>query len=707
MDNIGILDPSGKNNNPFTDAPYSDRYKELAKLWSQLPVYEKAQELIDTIRNHQVVLLIAGTGSGKSVIIPKLTAHAFDYKGHVVMTLPKQIIAKSAAEFASATLDVELGSFVGYQYKGSEKRGKSDKTQLLYATDGTIVARLLKDPVLREFDAVIVDEAHERKVQIDFLLYLLRNVLAIRPEFKIIIMSATVNEDIFTSYFSEYKFISLNISGKPNFPIESIFTTKPIGPNDYLERGMEIIKFILKTDDQNKKGAHDILFFVTSVNETIEICDKLRESYNDVFPIEVYAGMKADDQELAQNKDLYRTKTGKKRKIVVATNVAESSLTIDGIKFVIDSGYELFSYYDPDRRAKILKRKLITNAQARQRMGRSGRTEPGVCYHLYTKDDFDNKMKRFPEPNIRLSNIYAECLRLLNIPQIETLDNLISVLNNFIEPPAKEYIDSAITQLLQLGLINNERITSLGKLVADLQADPEAGLTLYASYQLNCMKEVVAILAVIDASKNSMSELFRLPQNIINDESDDKDRYKYLHDKYKTAKKSLMHRYGDHLSIMKLFYKFLSKSKNNDKLNDWLYKHFLKLTTLEKAKTYFRKGVGKAMSAFKDIKKDIADIMEYDIDYRVMTAFYFGYKNNIGYYKEKDRAYNTNYAKRVQINKESFMTMHEKPKKLVLYHELFASEMRTDMNIVSMIPKKSEVLYEKLQEHMNNRFGDE
>ena len=177
MTKIGILDPEGKNNNPLNDKPYSDTYKKLAKTWSKFPAYENVSNTLNIIQSNQVILITSGTGSGKTVLIPKYVLHNFDYKGHIMVSLPKQIIAQSAAEYAALTLDVELGEQVGYKYKGSEAKYAGKNSNLLYATDGTIVARLLNDPILQGVDAVIIDEAHERKVQIDFMLYLLRNVL--------------------------------------------------------------------------------------------------------------------------------------------------------------------------------------------------------------------------------------------------------------------------------------------------------------------------------------------------------------------------------------------------------------------------------------------------------------------------------------------------------------------------------------------------
>ena len=401
--NIGILDPDGKNLNPLTQQPYSDEYKELANKWRFYPAYENAKDIIKSIKENQVVLITSGTGSGKTVLIPKYVLHQSEYKGKILVSLPKQITAQLAGEFAAKTLDVKLGEQVGYKFKGSEKQFEGSNPNLLYATDGTIVAKLISDPNLSEYDAVIIDEAHERKVQIDFMLYLLKNVVMNRKDFKLIIMSATVNSEIFESYFALTKFVAIDIGGKTNFPIESIYSAKPTASHEYVTVGLEILMKLLDKKETGKIS--DIIFFVTSINETFDICKRIKAKYPSIECIEVYSGMDKNKQKAIEHKE------GTNQRVLISTNVAESSVTVDGIKYVIDSGYELLSYYDPNKRGKVLEKKLITQAQAKQRMGRGGRTAPGICYHLYTKNDFENQMKKFPEPAIRLSNITTETLR--------------------------------------------------------------------------------------------------------------------------------------------------------------------------------------------------------------------------------------------------------------------------------------------------------
>jgi len=714
INTIGILDPHGKNKNPLTNKEYSDNYKELAKIWSKFPAYQKVYDIIENIKNNQVILITSGTGSGKTVLIPKFTLHVYNYNGNIAITLPKQIIAKSAAAFSANTLDVTLGEEVGYQYKGSPKNSKSNKTKLLYATDGTIVARLLNDPLLTDFDAVIIDEAHERKIQIDFLLYLLRETIKKRPSFKLIIMSATINVDIFKNYFLEYKFKHIDIGGKTNYPIKSIFLEKSIEYKQAFNKGFNILIDILSNNYDK-----DILFFITSTNEAFDICAKLHKyiketdkdtckitSDGNVFCIEVYAGMDTNKQTLAQDKDLYK-KNNFNRKVVIATNVAESSLTIDGIKYVIDLGYELNSSYDPNIRAHKLDRKIITQAQAKQRMGRSGRTEPGICYHLYTKNEFENIMEKYPSPDIRVSDISDSALKLLNLDNIKTTKKLLELLTKFIEPPKEIYIRDALNILTQLGLIKNNEITKLGEKVVDISNDPRIGLAIIFSKLYNCSIEIIKIIAMLEASKSNFGNIFIFPNTILKQKTDEdnityKKRLEYLNKKFDKVYKKFKHKYGDHISLLKLydiFYKFYKKNKNNyKKLEDWGYKNFIKIDTLIKAyKNNFIKqnNIKKIDLNFNNLNiEKNNNILHANIDDRIIYCLFNSNRINIAV-KSHTNNYRTQYAKTIKINidPKSFLSTNKILPKSVFYDKLFVIMNNANLNMVSKIPKKIDKLF--------------
>ncbi len=711
--NTGILDPEGKNINPLNNQPYSDNYKELAQIWSKFPAYDNAKGIIDDIKKHSVILVESSTGSGKTVLVPKYALHALNYDAKIAITLPKQIIAKSAAEFAAKTLDVTLGKEVGYQYRGSNKSGKGPDNKLLYATDGTIVARLLNDPELKDFNAVIIDEAHERKVQIDFLLFLLRDTLRLRKDFKLIIMSATIDSNMFESYFSEFKFKALNLSGRTNYPIESIFLKESIKYNDIIDHGLKIVLNILEKENPQEKGqvdkAHDILFFVTSSNEARDICKKLythvtkelesiksgKETckitcHGSTYCIELYAGMDQQKQEIAQSKDLYKKLGDFSRKLIVSTNVAESSLTVDGVKYVIDSGHELKSSHDPELRAKRLHRQLITHAQAKQRMGRAGRTEPGICYHMYTKKDFDN-MTRFPLPDIRTSDLSNECLKLLSLDKINNTTNLIKTLTSFIEPPREEYIKSAIIMLSQLGLIMNDKITEYGKLVSNF-GDINYGICLIYATLYNCRHEMIRMIAMMDASKNNVSEFFVLPAYILRNKEGDaaKKQLRALTDKFEKAKKKFKHRYGDHLSLLKLSDKFSKISK--DRADDWCHDNFIRKTTMIKSLKYIRRVKGRVhQSISREAVDKIKDKLDYkeevsklQVDDRIMICLMKGYQLNVGY-KRNDGNYrilaqSSDNKMKIGIDNNTFV---DKKAGEVFYNELFISDTKSNLNIVS------------------------
>lgn len=698
--NKGILDPEGVNNNPLTDKPYSDNYKELAKRWSKYPGYEMAHSIIQDIKDYQVLLVIGGTGSGKTVLLPKYALHALDYNGKIAITLPKQVITKTAATFAANTLDVKLGEQVGYQYKGSPKEMKSSDTKLLYATDGTIVQRLLNDPKLEAFDIVIIDEAHERKVQIDFLLYLLKNAISLRSDLKVIIMSATVNAEIFSNYFMGLNFKEINIAAQTNYPITSIFLDTSLDYNNVLIKGFEILTDIL----DNKEG--DIIFFVTSQNETFDLCKKLdaftreKQKKDKIFCVEVFAGMDHERQILAENKELYKQNGLYTRKVIFTTNVAESSLTIDGIMWVIDSGFELKSSYDPIKRAKILNRQLITHAQAKQRMGRTGRTGPGTCYHLYTKNDFENKMGKFPEPDIRTSDISSECLRLLALNTIETSEKLLEVLTRLIEPPKEAYIRDALTKLMQMGLIEGGKISGVGKVVAKISNEPMIGKTLLLSVYCDCSIEVTNIMALLDASNYKMGEIFtlmsqlnRIKYQYKNDKNKMNNMLNQINNRFKIVRKKFKHKYGDFNSLLKIYdaYNDLDKSKQQQ----FCESNFLKRVTLNKAKRAAIK-ISSDLKKYKelfsdDLKKELninSDILNHEVNDRIIYCFLNGYYINRATIVDKNkkiyRVINSNG--KAEVEKMSFIYNSKNLPTNIIYSEYFIMMDNANLTITSKIP---------------------
>jgi len=465
------LDYMGIDNNFLNNQQYSEKYKILAEAWSQLPLYQnkdKLKDIFHSIINNQVTIIVSGTGSGKTVIIPKLLLKYFmitnknkindnpedaaRYNSKIVITNPKILTTVYNADYSAATLDVPIGTYVGYKFRGSPDNASGPDVKLLYATDGLLLAQIYSgDVLLSEYQGVIIDEAHERGINIDLLLYFFKHVVRNRPEFKVIIMSATIDVEIFRKFYEDdgITYGHVEISGKSNYPIMSIY----MQPNDkinlynYLSVGISII---LKLLEENKEG--DILMFVPSVSDLEKGCNDLRTACPNKIKVgdicdsyycaEISSGTNEENKELAISKDKYKLISPKfNRKIVFATNVAESSITLDGIVYVIDSGLENRFEFNFEKYAQTNQKTFTTQAQIKQRMGRAGRTQPGTCYHLYTEQQF-NGFEKYPKPSIATANLNAEFISFMKNQKF--LTNTIDLCQHLITPLTPQQLISAI-----------------------------------------------------------------------------------------------------------------------------------------------------------------------------------------------------------------------------------------------------------------------
>ena len=583
-----ILDIKGKHNNFLNDKPYTSNYTKLAEKWSLLPMYadkSSVKKFFDLLHNCQVILLISGTGSGKTVIVPKFFLKyikTMNLGGKIAITNPKILTTLYNAEYGATTLDVQLGDEVGYKYKGAPSKSSSSKSKLLYCTDGLILATILSgDSILSEYQGIIIDEAHERHVQIDMLLKLIKDILPIRPDFKLIIMSATINATIFRNYFNVkgIKFGEMEVSGESNFPIQQnwLDPKTKINRSNYLELAIDRCLKIINTSETG-----DIIIFVPTQNDTINGCKLLKNKCpselktkqkicDKLYCVEVYSKMKQANKDLAVSKDLYKKK-GYERKIIFATNVAESSITFDGLVYVIDTGYELANYYEASDNSYVISKMFTSQAQVKQRIGRAGRTQAGISYHIYTQNSFNN-FKLYPEPNISVVDLTDFVLSFINYAK--TVKNMISIIKGLITIPKIEQILYAIHKLhfiKSLKLINSENTdtdsdlksisdsdksdtdkssdtnTSLIKLlnVSDIKWDKIrsydrlldtfngtstsiglnilkfrsspilSALAIIMSKYMNCQNEIIKIMAIIEISDGKLESLFEYDNKELN-----------------------------------------------------------------------------------------------------------------------------------------------------------------------------------------------
>lgn len=666
---IGIFDPHGKNLNPLNNKPYSDTYKSLSKFWFNLPAYKMAKDVVETIHKNDVVLIISSTGSGKSVLIPKYCLHVNNYTGHTVMTLPKKLITKATAEFSAKCLDVNLGEQVGYAYRGESV--KSDDTKLLYCTDGLIVAMLKSDPMLKNIDILIIDEAHERKVQIDLLLYLIKNAIKMRKDrnlkpLKLVIMSATIDENIFRSYYKEFRYDNLYLSGKPNYPIESIYLEAPLNikSNQYLEEGKNVILNLVKKINSNDKKTPegDILFFVCTISECDKMTLKISELIKDAFVMGVYSGFNSELEPYLSNPVKYKElNKNYKRRIFISTNVAESSLTIDGITYVIDSGLEMTVKYDPVVKCNVMNKNIITKAQISQRKGRAGRTKAGFCYHLYTPEQ-ENSARDFPEPEILKEDLKNVCLSMMKLGcQINkkdfTVEETIKMFTDFIEPPLESFIADGFDYNINNGLIKNNILSNIGQLVVETRLDVCDGLSLLYAYNISStvFKKVFKIICIQSFLKHGISDFF-------NSDIDDKEKDKIIKKIQSDCDNS------EHLLIYNL-YKHIQDNKNSGKYDINLFNDITRI---------YDNQIDKMEKIFKKRNINLENITKKELNYNVITSFNYGLRHNKSFKSKDGFKYND-----MNCNLSKSYFNYDKYSSIVFYSNLF---INGKLNIVIISP---------------------
>jgi pre-mRNA-splicing factor ATP-dependent RNA helicase DHX15/PRP43 len=589
IERIGILDPEGKKMNPLTGKEYSDNYKNFAKSpdgggWSNLPMYRNPrfppEDIVKDIKDHQVLIIEAGTGNGKSVLVPKYALHAIGYKGKVVVTNPKQLPTRGNAEWAALCLDVEIGKEVGYQYKDSRldngKPSKTSETNLLFSTDGTVVQVLNGDPSGSDYDIVIVDEAHERNTRIDTILLQMKKALRINKNLKLIVMSATLPGNLFGEYYKEFKLKSINLPAIPNKPVSEHFLENPVPEKKVPDKIAETIVDIVKS---KKKG--DIIAFVNSLPEAEQICKKLNKlmqgvSKEKLFCVGLSSKTDSKTKELATDATLYRDASGGPydRKVVIGTELIESSITIKGAIFVIDNGYALKSGYEPNRMEEFLKPGRIAKASAIQRKGRVGRVAPGACYKMYTKEEYEN-FDDDPVLAIKKERTEGLILDIFRKPEVETLKDALDYINELIEPPPEELLDSGINTLAGLRLISGTNdmsiLTETGQKVVlanrAVGGNVQNGVMLVTSYNYKCDYEICALIAILGYKDISVKKLFVPP--IPGNKADAKN--------LQAKKKNFVHDFGDMFTMLKIYMAFYKRVK---KMTKNLLKEFCELNYL-------------------------------------------------------------------------------------------------------------------------------
>ncbi|WP_428848500.1 ATP-dependent RNA helicase HrpA [Shewanella marinintestina] len=493
-----------------------------------LPVSQKRDEIAAAIANNQVVIVAGETGSGKTTQLPKICLElGLGTRGLIGHTQPRRLAARSVATRIAEEMNTPLGEAVGFKVRFAD--AINDTSYIKLMTDGILLAELTNDKYLNQYDTIIIDEAHERSLNIDFILGYLKNVLSKRPDLKVIITSATIDVDRFSKHFNNAPVIE--VSGR-TYPVETRY--RPLVQDQ--DDDLDLIEGIFAaTDELMQEGLGDILIFMNGEREIRDVAEQLnRRNYRDTEILPLYARLSYGEQS-----KVFKSHVG--RRIVLATNVAETSLTVPGIRYVIDPGTARISRYSYRTKVQRLPIEPISQASANQRQGRCGRVAPGICIRLYSEDDFVSR-PGFTDPEILRTNLASVILKMLSIGlgDIEGFP--------FIQPPDSRYIRDGFMLLEELQAVVKKKgrldLTQLGRQLAHIPVDPRLARMVIEAQQNGCLHEALVItagLSIQDPRERPMDKKQAADQahNRYSDKDSDFVSWLHLWDHIKQSQKEL------------------------------------------------------------------------------------------------------------------------------------------------------------------------
>ncbi|KAL8054636.1 hypothetical protein ABFX02_04G005300 [Erythranthe guttata] len=588
-----------ENFNPWNGKQYSQRYFEILEKRKSLPVWHQKDEFFQALKANQTLILVGETGSGKTTQIPQFVLEAIKSetvdKGKKFMvgcTQPRRVAAMSVSRRVAEEMDVAIGEEVGYSIRFEDC--SSARTVLKYLTDGMLLREAMTDPLLERYKVIILDEAHERTLATDVLFGLLKEVLRNRPDMKVVVMSATLEAEKFQGYFSGAPL--MKVPGRLH-PVEIFYTENP--ERDYLEAA---IKTVYQIHTSEPPG--DILVFLTGEEEIEDACRKIGKEIakdgDQAGPVKIvplYSTLPPAMQQKIFEAAPPPAKEGGPagRKIVISTNIAETSLTIDGIVYVIDPGFAKQKVYNPRIRVESLLVSPISKASAHQRSGRAGRTQPGKCFRLYTEKSFHNDLVPQTYPEILRSNLANTVLTLKKLG----IDDLVHF--DFMDPPAPETLMRALEVLNYLGALDDEgNLTKLGEIMSEFPLDPQMGKMLVVSPEFNCSNEILSISAML-----SVPNCFIRPRDAQKAADEAKARFGHVD--------------GDHLTLLNVYHAY----KQNKEDPQWCYDNFVNHRAMKSADNV-RQQLARIMARF-NLKLCSTDFSSRDYYVNIRKAMLAGY----------------------------------------------------------------------------------
>ncbi|KAH8582785.1 Prp16p pre-mRNA splicing family SFII helicase [Cryptosporidium sp. chipmunk genotype I] len=642
--------------------PEDDSRQKMLIMRRTLPVYKVRDSLLKLIGEHMVVVVVGETGSGKTTQLTQyLHEYGYSKRGIIGCTQPRRVAAVSVAQRVADEMDVDLGEEVGYTIRFEDFTSKS--TVIKYMTDGVLMRESLNDPELERYSAVIMDEAHERSLNTDVLFGIFRSVLSNRRDFRLIVTSATMDSEKLSSFFGNAPIF--NIPGR-TFPVEIEYLR--YFPDDYIDAAvrqclkihctnpLDLLENKDSPDKQKKDG--DILIFMTGQEDIEATCILISEKLESLMIdgadplliLPIYSQLPSDLQAKIFKPSPYR-------KVIVATNIAETSLTLDGIRYVIDCGLCKVKVYNPKIGMDSLQITPISQANASQRSGRAGRVSSGICYRMYTEQTFLADMLPNSVPEIQRTNLSNVVLLLKSLGS----EDVFSF--PFIDPPSSSSISTSLYQLWSLGALDdNGSLTDLGRQMARFPLDPPLSKVLLTANKLDCLMEVIVVVAML-----TVPSIFYRPKDRLEEADTSREKFSIPE--------------SDHLTLLNIFIQW----KRHGSHVRWSERHFL-----------HQKALLRVEEVFKQIVEIYSNTMSMEtiprIDWKpnplcwdnLRKAFCSGYFHNSAKIRAIGQYVNLSTSVPAYIHPSSSLFLSGVNPDYLVYHEVIITS-KEYMNTVSAI----------------------
>ncbi|KAJ8510210.1 hypothetical protein OPV22_000644 [Ensete ventricosum] len=639
-------------------------HSSLERQRQRLPVFKYRDAILYLVENHATTIIVGETGSGKTTQIPQYLKEAgWAEDGRVVAcTQPRRLAVQSVASRVAEEMGVKIGEEVGYTIRFEDQTNPS-VTVIKFLTDGVLIREMMDDPLLTKYSVIMVDEAHERSMSTDMLLGLLKKIQRRRPELRIIISSATIEAKSMSTFFQARKKdlrhaaedcvpshlpAILSVEGK-GYTVEIHYVEEPVP--DYLQAAVDAVLSI-----NVKEPAGDILVFLTGQDDIDAAVKLLREDTQDdrrrtagLLVLPLYSGLSRVDQDL-----VFAPTPKGKRKVVISTNIAETSLTLEGVVYVVDSGFSKQRFYNPISDIESLVVTPISKASARQRAGRAGRIRPGKCFRLYTEEYFLKEMPTEGIPEMQRSNLVSCVIQLKALG----IDNILGF--DWLASPPPEAMVRALEVLYSLGILDEDaKLTSpIGYQVAEIPLDPMISKMILSACNFGCSEEIITIAAVLSVQSIWVSMWGAQKE-------------------FDEVKLRFAAAEGDHVTYLNVYKGFL----NSGKSSQWCYKNFLNYQAMKKVvdvREQLSRLLRRLGLALKSCEKDTQILR------KAIIAGFFANSCHLEEYSHNGLYKTVRSSEEVYIHPSSVL-FRVNPK-WVVYHSLVSTNKHYMRNVIAIDP---------------------